>query len=119
MPDYQKMYVRLFNKVTDAIVELQQAQRDMEQLYMESADAGLPVREKSTASRRIKMLPLSGKQNESTAALRLVCAADDAVISAGGKDIYQHIKQGENQVADSGHGDEQAGIRQAEQGQQL
>lgn len=38
MPDYQKMYVGLFNKVTDMIEELQQAQRDAEQLYLDSAD---------------------------------------------------------------------------------
>lgn len=37
MADYQKMYVRLFNKVTDVIEELQQAQRDTEQLYLESS----------------------------------------------------------------------------------
>ncbi len=31
------MYLRLFNWVTDVIEELQQAQRDTEQLYLESA----------------------------------------------------------------------------------
>ena len=39
MPDYQKMYLGLFNKVTNVIEELQQAQRDTEQLYLESSDA--------------------------------------------------------------------------------
>lgn len=43
MADYQKMYVRLFNRVTDAIEELQQAQRDTEQLYLESAGPELLV----------------------------------------------------------------------------
>ena len=37
MPDYQKMYLGLFNKVTNVIEELQQAQRDTEQLYLESS----------------------------------------------------------------------------------
>ncbi|WP_164919094.1 MULTISPECIES: hypothetical protein [Acutalibacteraceae] len=37
MADYQKMYVRLFNEVTDVIEELRQAQRDTEQLYLNSA----------------------------------------------------------------------------------
>ena len=37
MADYQKMYVGLFNKVTDVIEDLQQAQRDAEQIYLDSA----------------------------------------------------------------------------------
>jgi hypothetical protein len=41
MPDYRKMYFELFNKVTDVISELQQAQRDAEQLYIESSCADL------------------------------------------------------------------------------
>lgn len=38
MPDYQKMYIKLFNKVTDVIAELQQIQRETEQLYIKNAD---------------------------------------------------------------------------------
>jgi hypothetical protein len=41
MPDYQKMYIRLFNKVTDVIAELQQIQRDTEQFYIKNADTEL------------------------------------------------------------------------------
>lgn len=43
MPDYQKMYTKLFNKVTDVISELQQGQRDVEQMYIENGDAALLV----------------------------------------------------------------------------
>jgi len=34
MPDYQKMYITLFNQITDAIKALQEAQRQSEELYM-------------------------------------------------------------------------------------
>lgn len=43
MADYQKMYIRLFNEVTDVIEELRQAQRDTEQLYLDSAGPELLV----------------------------------------------------------------------------
>lgn len=43
MADYQKMYVRLFNKVTDVIEALQQVQKDTEQLYVESGAAPLAL----------------------------------------------------------------------------
>lgn len=32
------MYIKLFNKVTDVIAELQQIQRETEQLYIKNAD---------------------------------------------------------------------------------
>ena len=38
MPDYKSMYFSLFNRVTDAIALLQEAQREMENMYLESAD---------------------------------------------------------------------------------
>lgn len=38
MPDYQKMYIKLFNKVTDVIAELQQIQKETEQMYIKNAD---------------------------------------------------------------------------------
>ena len=42
MPDYKVMYFALFNKVTDALAILQQAQREGEEAYMEGGeDAGL------------------------------------------------------------------------------
>ncbi len=34
MPDYAKMYRRLFNSQTDAITILQQAQRETEEMYV-------------------------------------------------------------------------------------
>lgn len=36
MPDYQKMYAKLFNTITDVIEQLQQAQRETEAMYVES-----------------------------------------------------------------------------------
>jgi len=34
MPDYKKMYHDLFNAITDLIRELQDAQRETEEMYM-------------------------------------------------------------------------------------
>lgn len=45
MPDYQKMYHRLFNSQTDAITILQQAQRDTENMYIEAPEPELRVLE--------------------------------------------------------------------------
>ena len=38
MPDYKTMYGKLFNAITDAVEILQQAQRDTEELYIESGE---------------------------------------------------------------------------------
>lgn len=38
MPDYQKMYTTLFNKITDIIEELQEVQQLTEELYLQSCD---------------------------------------------------------------------------------
>ena len=38
MPNYKKMYFQLFNKVTDAIEILQQAQIDAEEEYIRSGE---------------------------------------------------------------------------------
>lgn len=43
MADYQSMYIKLFNKVTDVILELQQVQRDTEQQFVESNEENLLV----------------------------------------------------------------------------
>lgn len=43
MPDYQKMYLALFNDVTDIIHELQEAQRKTEKMYIDSNDPSLTV----------------------------------------------------------------------------
>jgi len=42
MPDYKKMYFRLFNKVSDAIELLQQAQLEGEEAFI-SGDDTLPI----------------------------------------------------------------------------
>ena len=38
MPDYKTMYAKLFNAITDAVDILQQAQRDTEEIYIESSE---------------------------------------------------------------------------------
>ena len=38
MPDYQKLYTPLFNKITDIIEELQEVQRLTEELYLQSEE---------------------------------------------------------------------------------
>lgn len=38
MPDYKEMYFKLFNKVTDVIEELQQIQRETEELYISGSE---------------------------------------------------------------------------------
>lgn len=38
MPDYQKMYFCLFNRLTDVIDELQRIQRETEELYIQEKD---------------------------------------------------------------------------------
>lgn len=41
MPDYQKMYLTLFNKISDTIEELRQAQAETEELYLDGMEANL------------------------------------------------------------------------------
>ncbi len=36
MENHKKMYIELFNKVTDAIRELQEAQKNAEQFFMDN-----------------------------------------------------------------------------------
>jgi hypothetical protein len=43
MPDYKKIYFELFNAVTTAINQLQNAQRKGEIAYIESEDAPLAI----------------------------------------------------------------------------
>ena len=38
MPDYKKMYAKLFNAITDATEILQQAQRETEEMYIASGE---------------------------------------------------------------------------------
>ncbi len=42
MPDYQKMYSMLFNKITDVMEELKTVQEKTEEIYVDSND--LPVK---------------------------------------------------------------------------
>ena len=43
MPNYKEMYLKLFNKVTDVIEELQQVQRETEELYIKGPEPELTV----------------------------------------------------------------------------
>jgi len=45
MPDYQKMYKRLFQAQTTAIEILQQAQQDTEEMYISSPEPEIRVLE--------------------------------------------------------------------------
>lgn len=38
MPDYQKMYTTMFNRITDMIEELQELQRLTEKIYIASEE---------------------------------------------------------------------------------
>ncbi len=43
MPDYVKMYHKLFNAQTDAIRILQEAQQDAEEMYLSAPDTGIHI----------------------------------------------------------------------------
>ena len=43
MPNYQKMYLRLFNAVTDSIEILTKAQQDCEEFYISDDEPNLIV----------------------------------------------------------------------------
>ncbi len=43
MPNYKKMYLRLFHAVTDSIEILTKAQQDCEELYIADEEANLIV----------------------------------------------------------------------------
>lgn len=43
MPDYEMMYAKLFNKITDVIEELQSVQRETEEQYIKSGDPELII----------------------------------------------------------------------------
>ena len=42
MPDYEKLYHNLFNKITYAIKQLQKAQSDAEELYLNMCEKEFP-----------------------------------------------------------------------------
>ena len=43
MPDYKKMYLQLFNAVTDSIEILTKAQQDCEELYISDDEPNLII----------------------------------------------------------------------------
>jgi len=50
MADYQKMYAKLFNKVSDVICELQDIQRETEEIYINSGEPTLIVLDSKQSS---------------------------------------------------------------------
>ncbi len=42
MPDYEKLYHKLFNDITDAIEYLQKAQQDAEEMYLDMCEEEFP-----------------------------------------------------------------------------
>jgi len=62
MPDYQKMYHSLFNDVTDAISNLQQAQQRTEEIYMDSKETVLTPLLKKSEEKAIDRKPTPTKK---------------------------------------------------------
>lgn len=58
MSKYKKMYITLFNNITDAIAILEKAQKDCETLFTNSKDANLitlkPKKVKNKKSKKTK-----------------------------------------------------------------
>jgi hypothetical protein len=52
MPDYQEMYAKLFNQITNVIEELQQIQRQTEELYMQSKEPKIILVEHDTTEKK-------------------------------------------------------------------
>ncbi len=42
MPDYEKLYHKLFNDITKAIETLQKAQQDVEEMYLDMCEEEFP-----------------------------------------------------------------------------
>ena len=42
MPNYEKLYHKLFNEITDAIERLQKAQLDAEEMYLDMCEEEFP-----------------------------------------------------------------------------
>ncbi len=51
MADYRKMYLKLFNEITNVIDELQEVQRQTELMYMESSDAEIVLLKPETGEK--------------------------------------------------------------------
>ena len=54
MPDYKKMYFKLFNSVTDAIEILQKAQIETEEIYITSGEEEAEKRRKVRENKKRK-----------------------------------------------------------------
>ncbi len=52
MPDYQKLYCKMFNVITDTIEELKKAQQEAEELYLQSC---------GTKPRKIRITGVQGQ----------------------------------------------------------
>lgn len=46
MADYKKMYFALFNKITDIIEDLQEIQQQTEEMFIESNDTVIEIKNK-------------------------------------------------------------------------
>lgn len=46
MSDYQKMYMILFNKITDVIEELQEIQKEAEEIFIRDSDNIIILKDK-------------------------------------------------------------------------
>ncbi len=57
MADYKDLYFKLFNKVTDVIVELQEIQKQAEELYLEDCET-------LSKSRLVEIKPDKGKEEK-------------------------------------------------------
>ncbi len=42
MPDYEKLYHKLFNQIAETIEKLQQAQIDVEEMYLDMCEEEFP-----------------------------------------------------------------------------
>lgn len=42
MPDYKKLYLNLFNEITDTIEKLKKAQENAEEMYLDMCDEEFP-----------------------------------------------------------------------------
>ncbi len=42
MPDYKKLYFKLFNEITDTIEKLKKAQEDAEEMYLDICENEFP-----------------------------------------------------------------------------
>ena len=52
MADFEEMYAKLFNKLTDVIEELQQVQRQTEDMYIQSREGRIILVERDTDEKK-------------------------------------------------------------------